>query len=290
MNYTKLDIVPFGCRLLQTGDLDPVYLGLNGAEFSDSQKLRWLVAYIAFYHTGVASFISEQRGPEFWYIMMDAANNSNPCPTGQRWPRGKERRHFRSMNAVKAISEWKFNYPKPEDMFRRIVSAGSDFHKMRFLASQNMSIGSWMSFKIVDLVDACLGVEVDQSDATAFLYATPRQSLLDEWTSRHSGQVPSNETQALSESIAHLKRGFRGLTIPHKPGKPIDMFCIETIACKHLSHRHGHYPLANDLHEIHEGMKPWLKVCESARQFVKALPPVPAAIKFRSASLGLTLG
>ena len=274
--YPHLDIVEFGRTLITTGDLDPVYIALNNSGWSEAQRLRWLVAYVAFYHCGVACLISERKRGEFWFLMAGAADNqemASPCADG-RWPRGKERRHFRAEAAVKAVEEWEAAYPEPEEMFRYIAGKNGNFDDIMVRALRHRSVGSWMSFKMVDLVDACMGVDVDQSDVWPFLYETPRTSLLQQYRKRHrlkpSQEVP-DEQKALMESINYLRKEFSDLTIPHKPGKPIDMFCIETVACKHLSHLHGHYPIGNDITEIRHGLQPWLE-CKSAQQFLKAVP------------------
>src|SRR5690606_34363348 len=98
-------IVPFAQHLLRTGDLDPIYLALNKVQWPEAQKYRWLVAYCAFYHAGVACYMSEFRGFEFWSCMMQAAANEDGHGPAvlPRWPRGHERRHFRGEQAVKGI-------------------------------------------------------------------------------------------------------------------------------------------------------------------------------------------
>ena len=277
--YPKHNIVQFGRQLVQTGDLDPIYIALNNSGFSQSKKLRWLVAYIAYYHAGSACHLSDYTGMDFWRHMMVAAKNEIPAPTGERWPRAKERRHFRGVQATVAITDWCRRWAnKPESMFDYIAGTGGSYEEVASKAKEHYSVGNWLAFKVVDLVDACLGMEVDQSDLRPFLYDTPRESLLRVWNedvpgSYREGKVV-DQLDAIKFVIQILQRNFRGLTIPHKPSKPLDMFCIETVCCKHLSHLHGHYPPLNDLHEIHEGLLPWLKVSKSVGQFQRAMPRV----------------
>src|SRR3546814_4979767 len=67
--YERLSIEAFGSHLLRSGDLDPIYIALVQARrsgaFSEAQLLLWLLAYVCFYHAGVASWMSEHEGAAF---------------------------------------------------------------------------------------------------------------------------------------------------------------------------------------------------------------------------------
>lgn len=284
-NYPRLGIVPFAQHLLRTGDLDPIYLALNKVQWPEAQKYRWLVAYCAFYHAGVACYMSELHGDMFWAHMMWAAKNEEamPPPVAPRWPRGHERRHFRGEQAVKGIQDWQTRYPVPESMFLyiRYNEPGSTvaFGDVRARALEHRSVGEWLSFKMVDLVDACLGVEVDQSDLMNFMYDAPRKSLLREWREQYcwGPNVMPKDAAAERKVIEHMNRWLatelREFSIPHKPGQPLAPFELETVWCKHQSHLNGHYPLHNDIHEINAGLLPWLSTCDAAMEFFGAMPP-----------------
>lgn len=276
-NYERLTMEAFGRHLLETGDLDPVYIALNKSNLSSVQRNRWLTAYSAFYHCGVASYLSEYEGMEFWQAMDVAAANEVPAPFG-RWPRGSERRHFRGQQALKAVSDWASRYGQyPQDMFTRIAGEGGPYGLVAGRAMEHRSVGNWLSFKMVDLVDACMGKPIDQSDLKPFLYETPRKSLLREWRERQGlpeTARPKDEMAALQGMLALLQDEFKDLEVPHKPGQAVDMFCLETIACKHQSHLNGHYPLYNDIREIRHGLKDWTIVSETAQVMLDAMPPL----------------
>lgn len=272
MRYELLTIETFGRQLVTSGDLDPVYLALTGASFDPGHTRRWLVAYIAFYHCGAASYLSEVDGAEFWRRMLVAAQNEQLTPIGTRWPRGHERRHFRGAMSVRAIRSWADRYGDgPDKMFEYIAGVGGAFREVFNRACEHASIGPWAGFKCVDLADACLGAEVDQHDSSPFLYETPRESLVNAWRAKHSGR-DVDEATMIEEMLSDLRVAFSDLEIPHKVGQPIDLFCLETIACKHKSHLSGHYPLWNDIDEINRGLMSWSSVSESARRFRNAMP------------------
>lgn len=276
-SYPRLSIAELGEQLVTSGDLDPVYVALNNSGLPERQRLRWLVAYCAFYSCGAACFLSEFEGAAFWHWMGAAARNDEPTPVGGRWPRGHERRHFRGGAAQRGIADWAGHHPWPESMFRFIAGQGGTVNSVISRARSHYSVGQWLGFKMADLVDACLGVALDQTDLDPFLYDTPRRSLLRVWTEDlHPGAAPPEpERPAVVEALGWLAAQLRHLTSPHKAGQPLDAFCLETVACKHLSHLHGHYPLFNDLDDIRHGLEPWLPASDAARAFRAALPPSP---------------
>ena len=81
------EFMEFAHELITTEDLDPVYVMWAETAASEDTLKRWLLAYMCFYHCGVASVIAEVPSNDF-YVMMQQAQN-------EKWPRGTERRHFR---------------------------------------------------------------------------------------------------------------------------------------------------------------------------------------------------
>jgi Alpha-glutamyl/putrescinyl thymine pyrophosphorylase clade 2 len=276
--YPRLRIEPFGRTLLTSGDLDPVYLALNRSGFSYAQTARWLTAYAAFYHCGAACYLSEIEGLAFWDEMDVAAANLTKDPTGQRWPRGRERRHMRGHSAIVAMLEWRQRYgAEPEAMFTYIAGAAPDFLAVYERALEHRSVGDWLGFKIVDLVDACLHGAIDQSDVTPFLYASPVKGLLLAYSREYHQHRPETwRWSAVMWMLETLRAAYTDLRVPHHPARPIDLFCLETIACKYGAHQSGHYPLYTDLTEIGEGLAPWAIISPAARRFLAVMPPVPA--------------
>lgn len=274
--YSKLSFEEFGAHLLRTADLDPIYIALNRCAFDEATRNRWLTAYCAFYSPGIACYASEREGLAFWDVLAEAATNATMAPVGGRWPRASERRHFRGGQAEKAIGDWREMYSKePENMMWFIAEAAPFFETVLGRARLHRSVGSWMGFKLVDLVDACMGVEIDQSDTSMFIYDTPKKSMLRLWRERHKlpvNAIPKDEAFIIYLMIDYAKEAFKNYTIPHKPGKSIDMFTIETIFCKHQSHLNGHYPLYNDIDEINHGLLGWLPTSKNAQRFYEKMP------------------
>ena len=272
----KLSIIDFGAHLLTSRDLDPIYIALNKCAFDSGTRNRWLTAYCAFYSAGFACWASEQETAGYWSALHTAAVNEVPTPFGERWPRSSERRHFRGEQAKKAIIAWKEKYEEnPECMMEYISEGAPSFTQTYERAKQHRSVGAWMGFKLVDLVDACMGYEIDQSDIMLFMYDTPRESLLRRWQEKYqlpATAKPRDEEAVIRGMVQYYQDIFKDHTIPHKPGKPLDMFCLETIFCKYQSHLNGHYPLYNDIDEITHGLLSWLPYSKNAKLFHQMMP------------------
>lgn len=266
-SYLMLSVTEFGRQLITTGDLDPVYIALLNSKLDKLQLKRWLVTYWCFYDCGFSSWASEREGRDYWQALLVAAANTNPAPGGGRWPRAKERRHFRGAAAIKAVELLRKQYTHPEDMVNYIISGSMDIKSIMQRAQQHYLYGGWIAFKMADMIDAVLRIPVDQSDVTPFLYNTPRKSI-----ETNSDVAGLTALQAMN----WLRKQLYDYDIPHKPGKSPDNFCLETIWCKHYSHRNGHYPLLNDIREINHGLQSWVVHSKTAEQFKGAMPKNPS--------------
>lgn len=292
-SYERLSIEVFGRELITSGDLDPVYIALHNMrdEMSPAQRNRWLLAYWCFYHTGVASFMSENEGDDYWsYMDMAARNEDGFGPRDlqvaaiDRWPRGGERRHFRGQQAIKAVNELINRYgDKPEDMVKQVaqpklgmLTNGTPlpFYMVNERAQEHRGFGDWISFKIGDMIDRLDIYPVGFDEATVFMYKDPLKSALMLWRQKQGlpeTAVPKNQAEAVSTVVEYLTAEFKDLKAPPLEDRPVGLQEVETVLCKWKSHLNGHYPLGNDTHEILEGLKAW-DDCTTARMFALAMP------------------
>lgn len=290
-SYERLPIEVFGRELITSGDLDPVYIALHNMrdEMSPAQRNRWLLAYWCFYHTGVASYMSEFEGLAFWRWMHTAADNQiGPLQMGiggtERWPRGGERRHFRGEQAKKAVSELMDRYgDKPEDMVSMVAQpklgmlkngTPLPFYMVNERAQEHRGFGDWISFKIGDMIDRLDIYPVGFDEATVFMYKDPLKSALMLWRQKQGlpeNAVPKDQSAAVSSVVEYLTEEFKDLQAPPLGDRPVGLQEVETVLCKWKSHLNGHYPLMNDTHEILEGLKAW-DDCTTARMFALAMP------------------
>lgn len=275
-NYPRLKIEDFGSQLLTTGDLDPVYIALCSVDWSRGKIARWLVAYWCFYHCGAASFISEHKGGRFWDWMQLAAENTTPTPLlgdgSTRWPRAKERRHFRGMQAINAVRELRENYPTPEYMVKNILTQGNNFSDVSKFVRTHRGFGPWIAFKVCDMMERIFSQQIDFSEAEVFMFKDPTEAALMQfriWNNLVEDTPITNKQETIHIVVEYLKTIFSNRTAPPHNDRPVGLQEIETILCKWKSHHRGHYPLYNDIDEITSGLEGW---GGSSYEFIRAMP------------------
>jgi hypothetical protein len=159
-DYPRLDIVPFGRLLLDSGDLDPVYAALVEAELPHPQLSRWLVAYWCTYHAGFASWASDATDDEFWDIMAVAACNADAAPAPGnigRWPRAAERRHWRGAAALKSVNGLARAYLTATNFVDELSTLPEkgllSYEIVRARVKRQYAFGDWIAFKIADMLE-----------------------------------------------------------------------------------------------------------------------------------------
>lgn len=259
-DYERLDLVTFSKNIMRSGDIDPIYSALPRAIPDLAQRKRFLTAYIAYYHAGVACWMSERDPDDFWDHMLTAAINEDPSPNNERWPRSAERRHCRGAAAVELVDRWSRKWPDPSDMWDYFSSGPMDVGSVIKRAKTQYLIGTWLGFKVADLIDATLHIPVDQDDVNVFMYETPVKGILTYWRQREGlpeSARPKDLPILILAANEYLAAQLGHITIPHKEGEKIDLFCLETVWCKWYSHLSGHYPLNHDIDAINEGLIGW---------------------------------
>ena len=287
-NYNRMPIEAFGKHLLDTNELDPIYVALT--EFkrhhTPQQLHRWLIAYWCFYNAGFASYASEAAGSEFWEVLDVAAANTaeSPTPYGARWPRGHERRHFRGNAAISAVQKLEERYGStPEDMVTycaaldvdRGVAGSCPYELVAGRTQEHALFGPWISFKVADMADRVLGAHVDFSEAEVFMFKDPVEAALRLWRERAGlpeNAKPKDQALIISAAVLYLKDHFSNYRAPPTGDRPVGLQEVETILCKWKSHMNGHYPMFNDIIEIREGTKPWTAHSAAARVFLNCMP------------------
>lgn len=276
MSYDVLPIKAFGVHLLETNDLDPLYVALHGSGWSDDVKKRWLLAYWCYYHAGVACYMAEQPSTgTYWTAMMVAAANATPAPAGGRWPRAKERRHFRGVACERAVA-W-LSAQDPVDRINGLLDAGTMAEVAKRVGVWPL-FGPWISFKAGDMLERCLSIPISFQEAEVFIFKDPAEAALRLW--RQHERLPDDarpkdaatRTRIIHAVVEHLLGVFSSYGAPPSFNRSVGLQEVETILCKWKSHCNGHYPLGNDIREISDGLEPWVKVTGLAEQLLSAMP------------------
>jgi hypothetical protein len=271
------DCARFGRQLVETLDLDPVYVALHHADLPKHQLHRWLLAYWCLYDVGAASYISEApTDGDYWYALLDAAKNTTPSPLGGRWPRGKERRHWRGETASKSMSHMLERFQNASDVILHIGGKGTEikFSQLSANARSIYGFGPWIAFKIGDMMERLCGLKVDFSEAEVFMFNEPLNAALMLW--RQATRLPPTAKprhlhQALHAVVQGLQSQLSDLTAPPDHQRPLGLQEVETILCKWKSHCNGHYKPLNDTLEIQETLHRWEGVSKTAGQLLKSL-------------------
>jgi hypothetical protein len=255
-----VDVIDFGVQLVQTEDLDPIYSALYNLDLSRAQLSRWLIAYWAFYHAGVASMLSEIEGCDF----------AQAIAGGRSYPRGRERRHFRGKEPGSFAGSLLRVYGEiPEDMVDDL-SNNKTFRGAVREARSIPTFGPWVAFKVADMLERMglgnvepAGMEYD------LLYWQPIEGATmaaeDFWRRGKTGvtTVPG-VFNALCGEIKHLPA-------PPSGDRRCGFQEAETIFCKYKASRSSHYPVGNDIREIRKSLtiQSW---GETADRFLQAMP------------------
>ena len=248
------EIKTFGDRLIITGDLDPVYIAIYGAQLTEPQLCRLLLAYMMFYHLGVAAWLSEHEGVNYWKQARAAAENLRPAPIGGRWPRSAERRHFRGIKCVDAV-DW-FSARMPEDYIRPLAGLRTEMDVMTAVKRWPM-FGDWVAYKVADLIDRVYGVPLIWSTDVVLLYDSPRKAL---------DALDAGEPKGV---FGRLMEYFSRHAAPPRYDRPCGPAEVETVCCKYGSMHTGHYHVGKDIHEIRRGLLAW---GSTAQRLLAAMP------------------
>lgn len=270
----KMKITDFGERLIQTGDLDPVYF-VRHAGLPEPQMCRWLLAYWCFYHVGVASALSEREGKNYWrFILVAAANHTEPKQHGfhvaepapksgpRRWPRGSERRHFRGQKCIDAVT-WLQGGGEPESYARHLAALPDEREIMGAVRTWPM-FGPWIAFKAADMMERVYGAPIQFSPDIGLIYEEPAAALRMLVDEAGPGWTVHTIYDAL---LGH----FAQFGAPPSSDRHCGPQEVETILCKWKSHVRGHYPLGKDIREVRHALQGW---GETADRVLKVMPEI----------------
>lgn len=273
-------IEEFGAKLLETGDLDPLYIALDRSPSMKADRAmlhRWLFAYWCCYNAGASSFIAEADGDQFWTRMLTMARNDAPAPTGGRWPRGHERRHFRGEKAWMAIESYATRFPIPEGIVHWFSGgvAPIPYRTLRDRVTTLPQFGPWIAFKVADMLERVAGVPVSFEHADGMMFDQPYKSALSVFANDWK-MATTDSNDAIVRFVAGklLDKFSIGWTAPPRHDRAVNIQEVETILCKWKSHNTGHYPVGIDSEELRAGLEEWSKVSHLAHELYHFAPGV----------------
>ncbi len=212
----------FAKQMFAIEDADPGYMLLRRAQMPEAQKLRYVLAWCAFYNPGLAAIASEKQGAAFYQTLRDM------YPTAKR---ASERRHFRGQAGLKALAQWEERFPKPEDMV--LACQADTYMGVRKNMKDMAQMGDYFYWKLADIWDTVFGKSVDFTGCERYMPKVPKQGA--EVISELEGTY-----QALEATMAVITKHIERMPHPFN-GRMLDLQESETVCCVFKQHVSGSY-------------------------------------------------
>lgn len=256
-----MSIKEFGKALIKTGDLDPVYIILYEAKLGKSELYHYLLAYLAFYHMGTASWTTEQSTKaEYWQRMGEAAASKD-------YPRSSERRHYRGKSAIESVNWLRDRGVKPlfgwfqKDRFYDIGEVTSYVETWK-------GFGKWAAFKTADILERLGIVQIDFGDGSdGSIYESPKEGAEDLWAIEMFPVEGAN--RVVPWAIEKVVEDLANCKAPPRYEKFVGTAEAETVLCKYHSYLRGKYHIGEDIEACYKALSKF-KHIDVAKRLLKA--------------------
>lgn len=242
----------FGRDLIESGDLDPVYILIDEWEREPQVLYHYLMAYWCFYHMGTAAWITDayvQMGEEgYWERFEQAAKSKD-------YPRCTERRHFRGAAAVKAYEYLKTEgvLPLMAPIVRQDFTTCSEVMKY---VQEWRSFGPWIGFKVADMIERLNIAPIEFSVADVYLFESPLKGAE---ALRESLSAEVEDEDLPSWAVSTLIKRYEDLKAPPRYERAVGVQEAETVLCKWKSHLNNHYTLGEDIESCQKCLQAYPK-------------------------------
>lgn len=248
----------FGREILDTNDLDPVYVILHQANLPKPTLEKWLLAYWCFYHVGTASWIADN--PQQYWTRMETAAGS------KEYPRSSERRHFRGENARKSVA-WLRS--QKDNLFPSLAECTTAAEVVDFVQGW-YGFGPWISFKVADMLER-LGLIPDLRFDTADLsfYDSPAKGAVEHASRELPSQLGSVQ-ETVDWSVNRILNELGYYAAPPAGDRFINVQEAETILCKWKSYLGDHYEVGEDIEACRLGLLRFPE-CRTTQRLLRAM-------------------
>lgn len=249
MPERKMNCYEFGRKLIETKDLDPIYVLVWESQLDEKEMQRWLLSYWCFYNVGTACWIADAKG-DFWEKMSVAAASKD-------YPRCHERRHFRGAVAIKAVEELRKRGLAA--LFDDCIQAAPNAANIMDVVRRWYLFGPWIAFKAADMLERLNVCPVEFETRTAFYDGSPTEGAQVLWrTENCEADEPiwdaSAKQQVTEWAAAHILNELGDLKAPPRYERTINVQEAETICCKHVSYLNGRYHIGEDVEACRKGL------------------------------------
>jgi hypothetical protein len=215
----------FADIMFGTEDADPGYMLLARAKMPHDQKLRYVLAWCAFYNPGLAAKACDYKGADFYAYL------NKVYPTAKR---ASERRHFRGAAGLKALAQWQDLYPKPEKMVEACFA--DSYMGVRKNMQHMAQMGDYFYWKLADIQDTVFGMPVDFTGCEQYMPKVPKQGaeIIDEMESYGLDFDLEDVMETITHHVSKMKH-------PFAPHRPLALQEAETVCCVFKQHVVGDY-------------------------------------------------
>lgn len=254
---SKLDIYEFGKQLLETRDLDPVYVVLHEAKLERPKLLRWLLSYWCYYHSGTASWIVDGvTDVDYWVRMSTAAESKD-------YPRCHERRHFRGENARKSIAF--LRQYKVESLFQPLIGVDAPVSEVMDYVKTWVGFGKWIAFKVADMLERLGLARVNFYSGEKYFFDSPKKVAVALWEYNKRPLTSNVIAWAVDDILARLSNH----KAPPRYDRYVNMQEAETILCKYHSYTNGKYTIGEDVDGTKRGLLRFAR-CGTSQTLIQA--------------------
>lgn len=268
MSDAKLSVYDFGRRLLDSNDLDPVYVALweasESGDLNPERLRRWLMAFWCFYHSGTASWATGSGDAEegFWIRMRMAARSKD-------YPRCHERRHFRGDNAIRSVD---FLESLGLDALFEPITRPCTYSLQEVTREVRtwVQFGPWIAFKVADMLERLDLCRIQFDVASSMYEGSPTEGAY--LLARTEGVNPMSLDGGRSVTnwaVGRLVTELRFDLAPPRYERPINVQEVETILCKWKSYMGGHYELGEDVTGLRKALLRYAR-CPVSQILLKA--------------------
>lgn len=245
MTENKMSWSEFGRALINTRDLDPLYVALQ--QLPPAKRARFMITYWLFYHTGVASLVTDTCNiVTFWSRLLELFD------TGV--PRGTERRHFRGEKARNAILYLQQRFPSYLSLLGWLEEGAraGGFKELSNRVQELPQFGPWMAFKVADMLERCSGFPVAFDGAELMMYREPVRGAA---LIIHGDKDAKLSPDEMRTMVYNMDRAFAHFRAPGGEPRRLNVQEFETVLCKYKSYVGGHYHVGKDIQDHYDALQ-----------------------------------
>lgn len=260
--YERLSIVEFGLGLLETLDLDPVYVALNRSRLSRVELTRFILGWMMYYHTGLACWMMTHKSKGLLSAFEYVAKHND------EFPRGSQRKHHRNAAALACVAGMQTQFSTATEFARWSLHDGCDGRDVMKRVMTLVGWGPCMSWRVPDLYEALSLYDTPfKSTDTDMFFSNPKRGAL--LCAKEYGLKGSDPVRAAHD---YLMEEIGDKFAPPAFKRRLNIQETETVFCKWKSHMVGRYAIGRDTLRAKEQFEKYADKVPLSRKLLELMP------------------